>query len=97
MEGETGKVRGKSALVRPGMALWDPGPAREWENGKSNIRVPPRPDLRDTDFIFFVIGDWEIVIGKKQNEKCVLPPARPEKMKYPPPPDYLPTAPLGNE
>ena len=36
-------------------------------NGMSRIRVPlPRhPDLRDADFILFVIGDWEIGIVNK--------------------------------
>ena len=34
-------------------------------NGMSRVRVPPHPDLRDADFILFVIGDWEIEIVKK--------------------------------
>ena len=48
---------------------------------ESRIRVPARPDSRDIDFIFFVIGDWEIVIGKKE-VKHVFPSPPAQKNNY---------------
>ena len=57
---------------------------REWTNQIQGSL--PRPDFSGTHFIFFEIGDWEIVIVKKIKNKMISPPPAHPKSKWAPTP-----------